>query len=82
MKKRYYFQAYPDPDSGTIFLIAEKTHFDKTGYFDDDIRDDLEDTLGPLGFYDLEETTYEYDGPPEDGRQKLLQLGMVEKQLT
>lgn len=82
MKNQYYFQYYFDPESEVpIFLIAEKQHYDKTGYFADDIAADINDTLYPLGFCDIEETSYEYNGSIEEGREKLVALGMIEKHL-
>ena len=82
MKNQYYFQYCSDPESPLpVFLIAEKEHYDKTGYFADDIAEDVNDILYPIGFCDLEEATYEYNGRMQEGKDKLISLGMIEKHL-
>ncbi len=81
MKKKYYFQYWLD-DVGPVFLIAEKDLYDREGCFDDDIFDDVDATLDSLGFCSVAETSYEYEGPVAEGKAKLLELGMIEKELS
>lgn len=86
----YYFQVYqddgeysdPDDYDGEYpfwFVIVDRDHYDRTGCLNDDTGKQLNKSLKKFGFGEAMESTYEYRGGHTDGREKLLQLGFIEK---
>lgn len=65
----------------TTFFIVPKSRYDSTGRLDCGIGKDINPILFPLGFYEQAEAVYGYNGDDEDGRQKIISLGFVEKEL-
>jgi len=94
-KKKYYFdmvvgRKYLDEDDdgediieqgSTTFYIVPKSHYDSTGYLSDSVGRELNSILFPLGFHEQAEAMYGYNGEDEEGRQKLISLGLIEKEL-
>ena len=72
--KDCYFQATDDGD----FIITPKELFDKEGVMDDSGEEpsDL-----PKGFYELQESEYEYEGSILEGKNALIKGGAVEKKM-
>lgn len=66
--------------SGNVFLITPKAYYDKEGCLSD--KSGVADGILPAGFFELAESTFEFDGTPEGGRQLLLNLGMKEIKLS
>lgn len=71
----FYFQVI-NKASGTFYLITPKEVYDREGCLSD--KSGVADKVLPAGFYELSESTYEYEGDIEKGRQLLLSIGMVE----
>jgi len=76
----FYFQLCYTPDSLTAtdnyFMITPKEYFDSEGGLSDESG--VADDIVPDGFYELQESTYEYDGDALEGRGMLLSLGFIE----
>lgn len=62
---------------GTVFIIFEKAYWTENGFWDD--SGGMPDFLRWSGFSELMESVYEFDGPPEEGREILLHLRLEEK---
>ena len=80
--KDYYFKMHAgnpqDPYSdGDFFSITPRSYFDNEGYLLD-TELGIDDLLYQNKFYCLTDSTYEYDGDANIGRQKLLSLGLIE----
>lgn len=73
--KDFYFQLTHQA-SGSFFSITPKAVYDLDGCLSDESG--VADEVLPEGFYELSESTYEYDGPVETGRQLLIDIGMKE----
>ena len=73
--KDFYFEISRGV-SGTFFLITPKDYYDQEGCLSDESG--VADAVVPAGFYELTESTYEFEGTPEQGRQLLLNAGMKE----
>jgi len=73
--KDFYFQLVHQASS-SFFLITPKVIYDLDGCLSDESG--VADEVLPDGFYELTESTYEYDGNLETGRQLLIGLGMKE----
>lgn len=73
--KDFYFELCR-PVSGYYFLITPVSYYDTEGCLSD--KANVADAVLPEGFYELSESTYEYEGTPEEGRKLLLALGMKE----
>jgi hypothetical protein len=73
--KDFYFELSRQA-SGYFFLITPKAYYDAEGCLSD--QSGIADAVLPKGFYELTESTYEYEGTSEVGRQILLDLGMKE----
>ena len=71
----FYFELSKNEDEA-FFLITPKAYYDKEGCLSDESG--LADEILPSGFCELAESTYEYNGTPENGRQLLIDLGMKE----
>lgn len=71
----FYFELCREV-SGTFYLITPKAYYDREGCLSDESG--LADEILPSGFCELAESTYEYNGTPENGRQLLIDLGMKE----
>lgn len=71
----FYFELCREV-SGTFYLITPKAYYDREGCLSDESG--LADAILPSGFCELAESTYEYNGTPENGRQLLIDLGMKE----
>lgn len=78
MKKAsdFYFQLSHNQEEEHFFLIVLRSFYDKEGCLSDESG--VADEILPPGFGEACESTYEYDGNPELGRQLLLNLGMKE----
>ena len=76
---RYYFaiEAPGIKPNDEAFWIVEQQLYDDTGELDDS-SDTIDDDL-PVGFYRLAEAVYEYEGYVEEGRERLLTAGFIEK---
>jgi len=76
----FYFQlCYNEPTEFSpdhFFTITPKAYFDAEGYLSDESG--LADEALPIGFFEVMESTYEYEGDPLDGRNKLLEFGFTE----
>lgn len=70
-----------ETDSSTFYVVP-KDRWDSTGYLDDGVGRLVNSTLFPLGFRESSEAMYEYDGPDKEGRQKLINLGFVETEIS
>src|ERR1035437_2804712 len=79
--KDFYFQLVlaPQENPPAAFLITLKKYYDAEGVLSDEssIADEIDEIL-PEGFGELMESTYEFDGNPQTGREILLNLGMIE----
>lgn len=73
--KDFYFQLVRQM-SGNFFLITPISLYDIDGILSDESG--VADEVLPEGFYELTESTYEYQGTPETGRQLLIDIGMKE----
>jgi hypothetical protein len=73
--KDFYFQLVHQA-SGSFFLITPKTVYDLDVCLSDESG--VADEILPDGFYELTESTYEFDGDLERGRQLLIGLGLKE----
>lgn len=73
--KDFYFELSHNA-SGTFFLITPVAYYETEGCLSD--KSGVADAVLPKGFYELMESTYEYDGNIEIGRQILLDLGFKE----
>ncbi len=73
--KDFYFELSKNEDQ-VFFLITPKKYYDTEGCLSDESG--IADDVVPQGFCELAESTYEYDGNPETGRQLLISLGMKE----
>ena len=73
--KDFYFELCRQV-SGYFFLITPKSYYDAEGVLSD--QSGVADAVLPKGFYELTESTYEYEGTSESGREILLSLGMKE----
>ena len=78
MKKAsdFYFQLSHNQEEGHFFLITPVSFYDKEGCLSDESG--VADEILPPEFNEIAESTYEFDGPPEFGRQLLLNFGMKE----
>lgn len=77
MKLYFWYDAVTEPTM-PFFLITSQKFFDKNGYLDDSGK---EEKHVPEGFFSLQDSTYEYDGDPEEGKKKLLAAGHIEKNM-
>ncbi len=73
--KDFYFEVCRDV-SNTFYLITPKSYYDREGCLSGESG--IADSVLPQGFYELAESTYDFEGTPEEGRQILLNLGMKE----
>lgn len=73
--KDFYFEVCRDV-SNTFYLITPKSYYDREGCLSDESG--VANDILPAGFFELAESTYEFEGTPEEGRQKLLDIGMKE----
>jgi hypothetical protein len=73
--KDFYFELSKQV-SGYFFLITPKAYYDREGCLSDESG--IADAVLPKGFYELTESTYEYEGTSEAGREILLSIGMKE----
>lgn len=71
----FYFQVSKKA-SGTFFLITPRGYYDAEGVLSDESG--VADKVVPEGFYELAESTYQYKGEVETGKQLLLEIGMTE----
>lgn len=71
----FYFELSKNEDE-SFFLITPKAYYDTEGCLSDESG--LADAILPSGFCELAESTYEFNGNPETGRQLLIDLGMKE----
>lgn len=71
----FYFQLSKNGDEH-FFLITPKAFYDTEGCLSDESG--IADEILPVGFGEACESTYEYDGDPDLGRQHLLNIGMKE----
>lgn len=71
----FYFELRKDV-SGTFYLITPKNYYDTEGCLSDESG--VADDILPAGFSEMAESTYEFTGNSEVGRQLLLDLGMKE----
>src|ERR1035437_6713907 len=76
--KDFYFQLElaPQENPPAAFLITLKKYYDAEGVLSDESG--IADEILPEGFGELMESTYEFDGNPQTGREILLNLGMIE----
>ena len=74
----FYFQLINDPssDPSCFFLITPRLYYDSEGCLSDESG--LADEVLPNKFVELAESTFEYNGPTEHGRQTLIDAGFVE----
>ena len=63
------------------FYVVPKERWDSTGYLDDSVGRIVNPTLYSLGFHEQAEAMYEFNGPDEDGRKALINLGFEEKDI-
>jgi hypothetical protein len=75
--KDYYFAVDHEHDGTFTFFFTSIAYWDKNLCLND-IGNDPEEELLPKGFYELLESVYEYDGEPEEGRAKLLEMGFIQ----
>lgn len=75
MKETYYYQVSPD---GFSISIVSKSFWDANKCLNDR---GIPDGVMPAGFYELCESTYEFDGSTQDGINVLNAAGFVEKTL-
>jgi hypothetical protein len=73
--KDFYFELCRK-ETDSYFLITPKSYYDKEGCLSDESG--IADEALPKGFYELQESMYEYDGTSENGRQLLIDAGMKE----
>ena len=73
--KDFYFELSRKV-SGSFFLITPRLYYDTEGCLSDESG--IADEVVPEGFYELQESTYEYQGTPEKGRELLIDIGMKE----
>ena len=71
----FYFQLVHQA-SGSFFLITPVLYYDTEGCLSDESG--VADSVLPKGFYELTESTYEYEGTLETGRQLLIDIGTRE----
>ena len=70
--------AVGEQDGMTYFTFVEKAFFAQNGHLDDSIRDRLiDEDIIPDGFYDLDESSFEYDGDKDDAITVLNKAGFT-----
>ena len=65
-----------DGETFEIFIIVKKSFWDE--YKGWDPSGVIPKELNEHGFYEWAESQAEYDGDPEEGKQKLIEAGLVE----
>jgi hypothetical protein len=73
--KDFYFELCRQV-SGYFFLVTPKSYYDIEGCLSD--KPGVAKEILPEGFYELKESTYQYEGTSETGRKILLDLGLKE----
>lgn len=73
----FYFEVSP---FDKVFFITPKKFYDKNGCLSDKNNVVPKNVL-PNGFFELAESTYEYDGLIAEGKESLLKAGFIEHQL-
>lgn len=74
--KDFYFELCKKETDSYYFLITPKSYYDKEGCLSDESG--IADAVVPKGFFELQESMYEYDGMSEEGRHLLIGAGMKE----
>jgi len=73
--KDFYFQMVNEA-SGTIFYITPKKYYDTEGCLSDESG--VANAIVPKGFYELQESTYQFEGSSDTGKSLLVSLEMIE----
>lgn len=73
--KDFYFELSQNAEE-CVFLITPRHYYDIEGVLSDESN--VAGDLLPEGFSELTESTYEFNGTPEVGRQLLIDIGMKE----
>jgi hypothetical protein len=73
----FYFQVI-NQASGTFFLITPISYYTQEGCLSDesDVAGDI--LPASTGFYELAESTYQYEGDLETGKKFLIDLGLIQ----
>jgi hypothetical protein len=77
-KQETYFYQVGDSDGDDYVLVVSKSFWEENGHLDDC---HLGDNIMPTGFYEMQESMFEYEGSMDAARQVLNAAGFVEKQL-
>ncbi len=72
--KKYYFAMLVNHDPIAFIIVGKQ--FWKENKAWDDSGDEVENL--PDGFYELEESAYEYEGDSAEGFKKLIEAGFIE----
>jgi len=74
-----YFAFDDDPGSDTynLFLVVKQDFWEQYGHLDDEHIAHF--CRLPEGFCEVQESMFEYDGPIDEGRKLLLEMGYKEE---